>query len=63
MRAPDLGAKQHPGPWHALLGLVLLPFRLLGLLVDLVFLLLVMAILIGIIGFVIWLTWQVVFPG
>ena len=50
-----------PGPWRAILELVLAPFRLLGLLIDLVFLLLMMALLLGIMGFVIWVMWQLVF--
>lgn len=50
-----------PSPWRAVLELLLAPFRLLGLLIDLVFLLLVMALLLGIMGVVIWIMWQLAF--
>ena len=59
--APRPAVTDPPSPWRAILELVLAPFRLLGLLIDLVFLLLMMALLLGIMGFVIWVMWQLVF--
>lgn len=56
-------ATDAPSPWRTLLELVLLPFRLLGLLIDLLFLLLVMAVLLGIVGVMGWVILQMVFPG
>ena len=52
-----------PGPWRAVLEVALLPFRLVALFVDLVFLLLLMAVLLGIVGFMGWVILQLVFPG
>lgn len=59
--APRPAATDPPSPWRAVLELLLAPFRLLGLLIDLVFLLLVMALLLGIMGVVIWIMWQLAF--
>ena len=59
--APGPAATDPPSPWRAVLELVLFPFRLLGLLIDLVFLLLVMAVLLGIVGVMTWMMWQLVF--
>ena len=56
-------ATDPPSPWRTLLELVLLPFRLLGLLIDLATLLLVTALLLGIMSILIWMMWRLVFPA